>query len=253
MKGAIITARLAALAALASTAGLSQTFEVASVKPAAARSGEGSRRESVEFGPDSLTLRNVRMTTCIKWAYHVFEYQVAGPAWLTSERFDVIAKSAQPVDEQQLRLMLRELLADRFKLAFHRENKEMAAYVVTVGKNGHKLQPSDGPGPVRLSGKGMGFKAEKASVEEMADLLTTPLRAPVVDETGLKGRFDFTIDVSPYISEVLAKRSEGNAIPDIIALGITAIQEQLGLKIDSRKMPVEILAIDQIVKIPTEN
>ena len=149
--------------------------------------------------------------------------------------------------------MLRALLAERFKLAFHRQTKEMSAYVVTVGKNGHKLRPSEGPGPARLSSKGMAASAEQATVAEMTELLTTPLRAPVVDETGLKGRFDFNLDVSPYISEVLTKRPQGDSIPDLIALGITAIQEQLGLKVDSRKVPVEILVIDHVEKIPTEN
>src|SRR5262245_27511500 len=109
-------------------AGVCQTFEVASVKPAAPRT-EGSRRESIEVGPGSLTLRNIRLSSCIKWAYRVFEYQIAGPGWLTTERFDIVAKAEGPAEEQELRLMLRGLLAERFKLAFHRQTKEMSAYV----------------------------------------------------------------------------------------------------------------------------
>src|SRR5688572_29693918 len=114
MKRTILTSALFALAASAPVAGFSQTFDVASVKPAAPRSGEGSNREGIEVGPGSLTLRNIRLSSCIKWAYRVFEYQIAGPGWLTSERFDIVAKAAGPAEEDQLRLMLRGLLAERF-------------------------------------------------------------------------------------------------------------------------------------------
>ena len=93
-------------------------------------------------------------------------------------------------------------------------------------------------------------RLERADLDELARQLSEPLRAPVINMTGLKGRFDFTMDISPYITEELTKQ---NSPPDIIAIAMVAIQEQLGLKLESRKVPVEILVIDRAEKTPTEN
>src|SRR5260370_32828399 len=98
-------------------------FEVASVKPSliGRAGGEGSRREKVDHTPGSITMRNASMKSCIQWAYDVKSFQVTGPGWLETERYDVAAKAADPAPEAQLRLMLQTLLADRFKVTLHRE------------------------------------------------------------------------------------------------------------------------------------
>jgi uncharacterized protein (TIGR03435 family) len=134
--GLIFAASIAAFAQPPSA----PAFEVASIR----ESQPG--REAIESVPGRLTMRNVRLAACIRWAYDVQEYQVSGPGWLNDVRFDISAKAGDAVKEAELRLMLRTLLSDRFKLAFHRETKEIPALILTVGKNGHKLQAAETEG-----------------------------------------------------------------------------------------------------------
>src|SRR5580693_5387390 len=100
-------------------------FEVASIKPsqAANMDREGNRREDVDTAPGRLTMRNVSLSSCIRWAYGVHWSQVSGPDWLGTERFDIAAKAAGPASEDQLKVMLQTLLGDRFKLTLHRDSK----------------------------------------------------------------------------------------------------------------------------------
>src|SRR5580698_962517 len=124
----VTTLLFASFAALAQPA-QPPTFEVASV-----RAGQPGR-ESIETGPASLTMRNARLSACIRWAYGVQDVQVSGPAWLNDVWFDIFAKSAREVKVAELRAMLQTLLSDRFKLAVHRDSKEMTALVLTVSKS----------------------------------------------------------------------------------------------------------------------
>ena len=148
--------------------------------------------------------------------------------------------------------MLQALLADRFKLTFHRQTKDLPVYALTVGKNGHKLHESEGDGPGSIKPNKLGVVAQRTTLAEAADLLSQPLQTPVVDMTGLTGRYDFSIDLAPYISGDL-RRGPGDQAPDIIAIAMTAIQEQLGLKLEPRKAPIEMLVVDHAEKVPTEN
>jgi uncharacterized protein (TIGR03435 family) len=254
------TSQLRAITVLALAAGLSDAqttsaapaFDVASIKPSQL-SGlrEGGKRERIEAVPGSLIMGNVRFQTAVRWAYHVQEYQVTGPAWIGEERFDIVAKAGSPVPEEDLRLMLRTLLAERFQLGVHHQTKEMNAYVVTVGKNGHKLTESktDGAMDVKPAGP-MVATIQHADLDELASMLSQPLQAPVVNMTGLKGRYDFKIDMAPYITPELTSSRNPQ---DIIGVGITAMQEQLGLKMESKKIPVELVVIDRAEKSPIEN
>ena len=128
--------------------GVQPDFEVASVRP-----GQPGR-ESIEHELGSLRMRNARLTACIRWAYDVLEYQVSGPAWMNDAWFDISAKAASPANEAELRRMLQTLLAKRFQLTLHREIKDVPALILTVGKNGHKLQPVEAEGsPSFTTGK----------------------------------------------------------------------------------------------------
>jgi uncharacterized protein (TIGR03435 family) len=242
----------AALAAQTSAASLA--FEVASVRASQTgrAGGEGSRRERVEAKPGSLIMTNVRFASAMKWAYSIQDYQINGPGWVTEERYDIVAKAASAAPENQLRSMLQTLLAERFNLSFHRLRKEMSAYVVLIGRNGHKMKQSDTEGltDMRPNGK-MGAVVRRADLDELAGLLSQPLRAPVINMTGLTGRYDFTIDVTPYITPEVMSQSKSDDV--IIPIAMTAIQEQLGLKLESRKVQVEIFMIDHAEKTPIEN
>ena len=146
--------------------------------------------------------------------------------------------------------MLESLLAERFQLAIHRETKEMQAYVVTVGKGGHKMQESKTEGPMAVKQNGLVAMVERADLDELAAMASQPLRAPVVNATGLKGRYDFKVDIAPYLTpEVTSAKNP----TDLIGVGITALQEQLGLKMESKKVQVELIVMDKAERVPVEN
>jgi uncharacterized protein (TIGR03435 family) len=228
---------------------LQLTFEVASIRPAEPKG------EWMEVVPGSLTMRSLRMISVIRWAYGIQEYQVSGPGWLTEARFDIVAKAGTPAPDAELRLMLRALLADRFKLAFHHETRELPSLIVTVGKNGHKLKPNDVEGsPSFKSGK-MTLTGDGATVTQLTDFLSREMRQPVVNQTGLTGRFNYFLDVNAYITDEVRRSNGpgGGPPPEATSLIAQAIQAQLGLKIEGRNAPVEMLIVEWIERTPTEN
>jgi uncharacterized protein (TIGR03435 family) len=165
------------------------------------------------------------------------------------DRYDVVAKAAGATPEDQLRLMMQTLLAGRFKLAFHRESKEMQAYVITVAKTGLKIKESTTEGDMDMQPSGRaGATIQRATVPKLADLLSGPLQAPVVDETGLTGRYDFHLDLSNFLDPTTPM-----GINDVIPIFVQVAQQQLGIKIDEKKMLVEMLMVDHAERIPVEN
>ena len=247
MRTAALIVCLSAGAALAQSSS-APAFDAATIKP----SQPG--REVVESDPVSLSMRSVTLATCVRWAYDIQEFQLSAPGWLSDERFDLFAKPGAPAKEAVQRQMLQTLLADRFKLVVHRETKEILALVVTVGKGGHKLQPVDTeespslqPGKMSLTGKG-------ATVGQMTEFLAHELRYPIIDDTGLKGRFNYTLDINSYITEELRKPGpDGGPPPDAPSIVAQAMKAQLGLIMSSKKMPVEMVVVDHAEKVPTEN
>jgi uncharacterized protein (TIGR03435 family) len=225
-------------------------FDVASIK-SSKLSGEGNRRESIEPAPLSLTMRNVSLRSAIRWAYGIQDVQIAGPDWLSAERFDIVAKPATPARVGELKEMLQTLLANRFKLTLHRQTKDLPVFALTVEKNGPKFHDSPEDGPSNMQKGKAGVIAQRTSMQELADELCSPLQAPVVDMTGLKGRYDFALDLGRYFT-VQGKGGDGPA-PDIADIVATAIREQLGLKVERRKAPIEILVVDHAERVPTEN
>jgi uncharacterized protein (TIGR03435 family) len=257
-------ALMTAAAACAQTPAASPAFEVASVKASDTSAGReggrgmgmgmgGGRGGNIQVAPASLNMRNVTLKNAIRWAYHVTEYQVSGPDWLDSERFSIVAKSASPATEDQLQLMMQGLLTDRFKLAFHRQTKEFQVYVLAPGKNGTKLQESktEGEAAVQPQMDRMSVSVQRTPISQMIDMLTPVLGAPVIDETGLKGRYDVTVNLAKYASEM--QPGGGGAPPDPLSLVMSALEGELGLKLERRKIPLEVLVVDHAEKLPTEN
>jgi len=192
-------------------------FDVASVKPNKS-GGVGGVRTT----PGRIIGINTTAKMLIQEAFNVRSYQVfGGPGWLESDRFDLEAKAMGNVSEDQLRPMLQRLLAERFKLAVHRDAKEMQVSVITVAKSGfklHELKPGE-LGPVRTPPKegAAGIIFRTGSISDLADLLSGPMRQPVLDRTGLKGKY--VVDIAWGADE------------DVF----TAFQEQLGLEFESQK------------------
>jgi uncharacterized protein (TIGR03435 family) len=226
-------------------------FDAASIRSSQGGKGEGSRRESIQANPGSINMRNVSLKSAIRWAYHVMDYQINGPDWLGFERFDIVAKAAGPAPESELRTMLQALLAERFKLALHKETKELPAFVLVVAKGGIKFHESkeDGEPAAEPDKNRLTVSLKRVPASQFVEMLSSALRAPVINNTGLEGRYDATINVSKYIPDGTSK----DAPFDPVAMIMTGLQEELGLKLESKKMPLDLLIIDHAEKVPTEN
>ncbi|HKE24525.1 MAG TPA: TIGR03435 family protein [Bryobacteraceae bacterium] len=229
-------------------------FEVASIKPSlrSKQGGEGSRKQNVTTDPGRITLVNVPLRDCIRIAFEVKDYQVSGPSWLEDERFDISAKAADAVPDKELHRMLQRLLADRFKLEYHTVNKELPAYVLLVGKNGPKFHESKTEGEFSVKPTGRtSANIERAQVSQLVDLLTQVLRMPIVDETGLKGKYDITVDMTSYLPDNIEHAT--GPPPDLPGIVMAAVQNELGLKLESRKVPLDMIVVDRMERTPTEN
>lgn len=181
---------------------------------------------------------------------------------MESERYDILAKPDTPgiPNVTQLRKLVQKLLADRFGLELHREKRELAAYVITVDKAGVKMSKAEGRGNLPgFGGRGPGaIGVQNSTMTEFADFLQARvLERPVVDQTGLTDRFDFTLEWKPDSAQLAA--AAGPNGPANLPPGIedrpdlmTAMRQKLGLKIESTKADVEVLVIDKLTK-PTAN
>jgi uncharacterized protein (TIGR03435 family) len=197
-------------------------------------------------------MRNVTLISCLRWAYGVQRYQIvdtgAGLGWVGSERYDILAKSEGAAADDQLKLMLQTLLADRFHMAIRRETRNIAVFALTAAKGGPKFHESEGEGKTELKPLPAGVAARFATMADLANVLAGRLETPIVDETGLKGRYDFTIDVSSFVGDPTVP----GPVQDMAAVLLTALREQLGLRLESKKGPVEMLIVDGAAR-PSEN
>jgi uncharacterized protein (TIGR03435 family) len=224
-------------------------FDVASIRPHLS-DHSGDRRSSTNVSVSDegikLTATNVSLVSLIQRAHDVKEYQVAGPDWLRTAYFDLLATLPAGVPREQLIPALRALLAERFKLALHREKKDLPMYALVVAKNGPKLQPTADPnGPNGTWNSKGKFTGKNETLAHFSEALSRQLDRAVVDMTELTGAFDFEVAYGPED----AHSNSDDSGPSIFA----ALQEKLGLKLEARKGPVELLIIDRIEKTPTEN
>jgi len=248
------------MAAFAGTAP-GQEFEVVSVKPN--KSADNSSHTNSDQG--RLTATNVSLRSLIVMAYGVKDYQVEGPDWLRSEHFDLAAKfpEALPRDREkynaELHAMLQKMLVDRFKLAVHRDQKTFSVYGLIVGKSGIKFKEvPDGDSHNQNSnsnGNTNHYTGTCVTMAAFAEYLARRVDKPVLDMTGLSGYYTLTLDwvAEPRQSSegkadapAAADSPSGAALPE-------AVQEQPGLKLETRKAPIEILVVDHAEKTPTEN
>lgn len=314
MRQAILGAGLiisATCAAFGQTPEETPSFEVASVKPAAPQ-GMGMVRVRASGGPGTpdpgqLNYENVSLKNILMNAYGVKGYQISGPKWLDSERFDIMAKIPKGATKEQFRLMLQNLLAERFKLTLHHETKDLPMYSLVVAKGGTKMKESvedestnapppppgsDGAAMPRMkvgadgmpqlppgAGKNgmmmmvmngrLRMVGNHRPISALTEMLGNQIGFPVVDATGLTANYDFTLDFAPDgtngpmgMMPPAPPQHEiggGGGAPVGVAPEaggptiFAAVQEQLGLKLEQKKGPVDLLVIDHLEKTPTEN
>jgi uncharacterized protein (TIGR03435 family) len=219
-------------------------FDVASIKPARPE----ARGYSIRPFPGRLSTENVTLKLLIAEAYHVYDFQISGPKWIDSERYDLEAKIGgdAPPTKAQLRAILQKLLADRFGLSVRRESKEMPVFMLEAGKGGSTLQPAkhpDSPVGFRVFQRRQ-ITAENAPLEHLTDALTWFLGRPVLDRTGLEGSFDYKLEWSPDETQLRSQEAppetDGNT-PSLAA----ALQQQVGLKLASGKGPVDLIVVEK--------
>jgi len=227
-------------------------LEVATIKP----SKPGQPGKGLGFRGTHLLTVNTTLLELIAYAYDLQQKQIiGGPDWMSSDKFDVDGEADIPgtPDASQLRTMFQKLLAERFQLKFHRETKEMTAYLLTVGKNGPKLEksqgdPNAGPGIV-MRQLGV-LTVTNATMADFARVMQTVVfERPVVDRTGLQGRWDFVLKWTPDESQfggLGAKVPPPSDAADAPPPLFTAIQEQIGLKLEAGKADVPVLVLDHV-------
>jgi uncharacterized protein (TIGR03435 family) len=256
----------------------SPRFDVAAVR----LNVSGDLRVNISTSPGGrFTARNVPLRVLIRRAYELQEFQLeGGPKWLDGDRFDVVAQGEASATPQQRRLMLQALLADRFNLELHREMRNVPLYALVMSRRDGTLGPAlrrseadcgraasvwDGLGPsgppdptapcgfVGPAPGGAAAKLRGVTLEALARFLSTPVRRPVIDRTGLTGYFDADLEMTAELGPPppppgVADRFDRSSAPSIF----TALQEQLGLKLDARKGPVVVFVIDRL-EHPTED
>jgi len=218
-------------------------FEAASIKPSLDPPGSVV---GIFESKGRISAKNVTLKRCVRGAYNVPEPQiVGGPKWVDQDRFYIEAKAAAPAGGHELMLMLQTLLADRFKLVIHREPRAIPGYRLVLDKGGLKAKASaPDRGSAGRSQRGR-IEAEGCTLAQLSLKLAEVLKRPVQDATGVAGKFDFKLEWTP--DDMQAKPPDSDTGPSIFA----ALQEQLGLKLESGKIPAEVLVIDSADK-PTE-
>jgi uncharacterized protein (TIGR03435 family) len=235
-------------------------FDVATIKPS---NPDQPGKQFMAKGHEFITI-NTTLNDLITFAYGVHLRQVAGgPAWMASEKFDLNGKPAgdSPPTDAQWKTMIQKLLQDRCKLAFHRESRELPVYALTVAKTGPKLAKSEAA-PDSLPGMGFrGFGNMPVSNATMADfaamMQAAVLDRPMIDRTGLQGRYDFVLRWTPDDSQFIGMRPPGTSLPggddpNAPPNLFTAVQEELGLKLTAIKAPVDVMVIDHVER-PSAN
>lgn len=231
-------------------------FEVASIKPSNPDANGGGIKPLP--GGQTYVAQSVPVKLMIRLMFHLNNRQISGgPGWLETDLYDVEAKADGPHTIDELHVMFQNLLIDRFKLQFHKEMRTLPAYELVVDKSGPKLTENHSPEhfdiPVRGTGRGK-LEATHCSMSYFSWLLSQRLDQPVINQTGLGQFYDFKLEWTPEPPPGLAARPDAEANlppangPDLF----TALREQLGLKLESHKGPVEVMVIDHVER-PSEN
>jgi uncharacterized protein (TIGR03435 family) len=235
-------------------------FEVATIRP----SDPAHPEQIITLRGAEVITTNVTVHALINLAYWLHPKQLTGgPAWTESDKFDVAGKPDAPgqPNVDQMKMMIQKLLADRFQLKFHYEKRDLPVYAVLIAKNGSKLVKSQDD-PKGIPGWSFGrtpagtrITFRNAPLSQIAAVLQNSLDKPVVDQSGLSERYDFTVTFTPDPAQAALlggppppAADNPDAAPDLF----TAFQQQLGLKLESTKAPVEVMVIDKVEK-PSEN
>lgn len=254
------------------------TFEVASVKFAGPQSRRGSEGGPGSSDPGNYRFHSAALNDLIATAYHVKYFQIISKSPLDRDEYDLDAKLPEGTTQDQFRVMMQNLLAERFRLKMHRESRDFPAWEMTVAKSGLKIKQSSGPDaemmsemidvakdgfPVLPSGKAGYFTiydvidgfivgrmvARQQPVSVLANSNFGPDAPPIVDKTSLTGKYDFRLE---YARETPISSTGEARVPPYPNLR-TAVEQQLGLQFTPKKHPFDVVVVDSVDRVPTEN
>jgi uncharacterized protein (TIGR03435 family) len=262
-------------------------FEVASIKPAAPMTSAGPPANAgIKIDAARVDIGYWSVNQLIARAYGLPAYQLSAPGWTYNQRFDVVAKFPEGATKDQLPEMLQWLLADRFGLVAHTETKELPGFALVMGKGGLTIKaaepdpnaPPEPASPNRLAREGqlqdrlwssdekalgmVSFKMlpgvmhaefKRMPMEALARVLADRLRAPVINMTGLAGEYHMTLDLPLPYAPAMANAPELPAALEPVGVSLFSMVERLGLKLEQRKTPIEVLVVDSVNRVPTEN
>jgi uncharacterized protein (TIGR03435 family) len=237
----------------APTQSASPSFEVATIKP----SPDEPRNKGIGTNGRRLSGINQSVIDMLTFAYEIHRHQVVGaPSWTDSALFDFVGQpgGSGPITGQQWRAMVRTMLMDRFQLALHRETRELPVFALQSANGSSKLKPSNAdPSGLPVFGVGSGFiTATNVGMADLSHIFQEGLLdRPVVDRTGIPGKFDFTLRWTPSEFE-RGQRPPAQSRPDDPPPLFQAIQEQLGLKLQSSRTAVDVIVIDHVYQ-PSPN
>jgi uncharacterized protein (TIGR03435 family) len=238
----------------------SPAFEVVSVKPGGTLpipppSAKGLKSTGIWISedPGRITYLNTTLIPVLTRAYQVKRRQINGPAWLDSEKYDIVATIPKGALKEQIPAMLQSLLAERFKMTVHMQTRQEKIYALVVGKNGSRLKESKNPDVRGVSFDNQGHVQFLAySLADFAEFLTNILDRSVVDMTGLPGHYDISTELDPRISKLgspeATEQDAANPLPSVF----TSVQE-LGLKLEARDSMVKYVVIEKAEKVPVGN
>ena len=255
-------------ASFAQSSGEQPAFDAASVKrsnPESTAMANNCHGGPGTSDPGLLTCTNSALAQLITEAYSLKFYELVSPEWVLqgggAEGYDVVARIPAGTTREQYRLMLQRLLTERFHLAVHHETKDMPGYVLLLGKGGPKVTPSataPPPGarvPMTYVNAHIRVSLPHSPITSFVSFLTTQLWVPIADETGLRGDYDITLDFMPTdewrakVNWPATAATEADPVPILFV----AIEEQLGLKLEKRRVPATVLVVDHADKVPVDN
>jgi len=223
-------------------------FEVASVKPS-----DESKTHSLTWKYDDarVTYTHANLKGLMMDAFPVAYYQLDAPSWFETQHYDLSAKIPEGATQEQVPAMLQALLTERFRMVLHRETRNEPAFALVVGKTGARLKRSDGPGDLEIKSTGGRFEWHRATVARFAQTLSGLTGRPVVDTTGLTGTFDIVLELNAADLAGLRNADPAEANPS--GASIFAALQAIGLKLESRRLPIEHLVVDEALRVPVNN
>jgi uncharacterized protein (TIGR03435 family) len=234
------------------------SFDVASLKPVQLTPGADTYRANLgTIRHGELTMTNVTLADILRFAFGITnDEQISGPDWIRNKsvRFDILAKAPPDTPSDQLLPMLQTLLKERFRLAYHREQKVLSFLALEVGKNGSKLhEAQEGTEPSGNQFYIGAIVSNRVTMQMLTTVLSRFLREPILDMTGLKGYYEVKLDWVPESGQLGAPATDAPADGGGGPTLFTAVQNQLGLTLKPQKRPMDVIVVDHAEKAPVEN